>query len=108
MAASVRFMPCTSTAVVQRHRVRRHDARTIASDFFRIGVVLASSCSLGECAMSNSNDRSSAKSQDKDLQSVSDISPSAIHWTIAIILGLALVGGLVRVVRILAKDDSIV
>jgi hypothetical protein len=46
--------------------------------------------------------------QDQDIESVSDIAPSAIHWAIAVLLSVALVGGLLRVARVLQKTDSII
>jgi len=38
---------------------------------------------------------------------VSDLAPSAIHWALAVILGVALIGGLIRVAHVLQKEDGI-
>lgn len=38
---------------------------------------------------------------------MSNLSPSAIHWALAVVLGVALISGLIRVVRVLQKEEGI-
>lgn len=75
---------------------------------FRHTLLLCCAAILAEAASdSNTQKRSSSQSQDEELESVSDLAPSAIHWALAVFLGVTLVGGLLRVARVLQKDDGI-
>lgn len=76
--------------------------------FLRVLVILASGLCSGVGADSVTQNSGGQTTQDQELESVSDIAPSAIHWAIAVLLSVALVGGLLRVARVLQKTDSII
>lgn len=57
-----------------------------------------------QTAHPSSSTATSQVAQDGD---VTDLAPSAIHWALAAILVVALIGSLVRVARILQNDDAI-
>lgn len=72
-------------------------------------VLLLAACRVACYNASNNDDEyiQAGQDQDEELGSVSDLAPSAIHWALAVILGVALFGGLIRVVRVLQKDGGI-
>jgi len=62
-------------------------------------VLLASNIGLGECT-------DNSRQRDQEFEAASDIEPSAIHWALAVILAVALFLGLMRVMRVLRKEDG--
>jgi len=67
----------------------------------QVVVLLALRTCLSEC-----KEKSAAAQSDEDGGTAADLQPSAIHWALAVSLAVALSLGLLRVMRVLRKEDG--
>mmetsp|Transcript_27984 Transcript_27984/g.51354 ORF Transcript_27984/g.51354 Transcript_27984/m.51354 type:complete len:382 (+) Transcript_27984:122-1267(+) len=87
-------------AALPRHRVRGLAAPASSTPAIRVLVAGVVSEALHVC-------QAQGPHRKKESDSPSNLTPSVIHWILAIILGVALVAGLVHVYRVLQKEDAI-
>lgn len=92
-------LSCLCRAVLPRLRGRRLAAAISSTSAVRVLVAGLVSEALHVCQAQGP--------PGEEETDPSDLTPSVIHWVLAIVLGVALVAGLVHVYRVLQKEDGI-